>query len=61
MCGSGPDTLPDVRKDLPDVRKSLPDVREWSGSPPVCSGVVGRHYRMSGSSREALPDVREWS
>ena len=33
----------------------------WSGSPPVCPGVVGTPSQMSGSGREALPDVREWS
>ena len=32
-----------------------------SGCPPECPEVVGRHTRMSRSSREALPDVREWS
>ena len=49
-------------------RDALGDVREWSGDPPGCPGVVGRHSRMSGSGwetfpdvREAHPDVREWS
>ena len=54
MSGSGPDTLPDVWKDLPDVR-------EWSGGRPGCPGVVGRLSWMSGIGCKALPDVREWS
>ena len=56
MSGSGPDTIPDVRKDLPDVRKDLPDVqkdlpdgREWPGGPPTFVGVVRRPSRMSSS------------
>ena len=69
MSGSGPDTIPDVRKDLPDVQKDLPDFREWQGVPPECLGVAGcppgcpivvvRYSRMTRCGREALPDARE--
>ena len=50
-------------------REGGPDVREWSGSPPGCSGVVGKPSRMSGmvrkparmsgSGQEDFQDVRE--
>ena len=42
-------------------REAHPDVREWSGGPPACPGMVGRPFRMSGSSWDALRYVREWS
>ena len=29
--------------------EALLDVREWSRGPPGCTGVLGRHSRMSGS------------
>ena len=61
MSGSGPDTLPDFRKDLPDVRKNLTDLREWSGGSPRSLGVIGSPSLMSGSGRESLPDVQELS
>ena len=61
MSGSGPDTLPDVRKVLLNACKDFPDVREWSGGPPECPGVVGRPSRMSKCGRVALTDVRQWS
>ena len=54
MSGSGPDTLPDVRKDLPDHR-------EWLKGPSGIQGVVRRPSRMAGSGRETLPDVWVWS
>ena len=62
MSRSGPDTLPDVRKDLPmsgSGRKDLLDVREWSGGPPGCPGVVGRPFRMSRSGPDTLQDVQK--
>ena len=39
-------------------REPLRDVRQWSGGPPGCPGVVGRHSGMFKSGREDVPDVR---
>ena len=80
MPGSGKEALSEVREwsgsphecqsgreALPDVWKACPDVREFSGVDPVCSVVVGRTSRMSGSGREPFqmyrigPEVWEWS
>ena len=81
ISGSGRETLPNVREcwgAFADVREAsrksgsgreaLPDVREWSEAIPKCTGVVGRHTRMSGSGwrpsrmfgrgRETLPMTR---
>ena len=40
-------------------RECILNVREWLGDPPGCPAVVGRPFRMSGSSRETLQNV--WS
>ena len=41
------------------TREALRYVREWSGSPSLCKGVVGRHSGMSRSGWEVFPEVRE--
>ena len=56
-CGTGRDTLPEIRKWSGDSPGGL----EVVGDPPECPEVVGRNSRRSGSCRKIRPEVRKWS
>ena len=45
-CGTGWDTLPEVRK--------------WSGDPPDVQELIGKPSRRFGTGPETLPEVRNW-
>ena len=68
MCGKPSRLSESGQETLPNVQDATLDIWEWSGGYHGCSGVVGRHYRMSGMSswmsgngRDALLDYQKWS
>ena len=68
MCGRPSQLSESGQETLPNARDATLDIWEWSGGYPGCSGVVERHYQMSGmpsrmygSGRDALLDYQKWS